>query len=246
MPRFFVDLPTAPDAEIVLSGENAAHMERVLRMRTGECFTVCDGRGTDYICTLTRYADKQAYGAIVSIEANRAEPPAPLVLFQGLPKADKMELILQKAVELGATTIVPVATERSVVRLNGKEAAKTDRWRKIVEAAAKQSGRGLIPEVTLPMTLAQSLDMAKPLGCCAAAYEKEESQTLNAFLGTHEQAARQGGFGVFIGPEGGFEAHEIGALAASGIPPVTLGRRILRTETAGLTVLSAVTCLWNW
>ena len=244
MHRFFVDMPDAPADEIVLGGENAAHMERVLRMRAGERFAACDGRGTDYICQLTRFADKHAYGEIVATEANLAEPPAPVVLFQGLPKADKMELIIQKAVELGATKIVPVAMERSVVRLSGKEAAKAARWQKIAEAAAKQSGRGVIPEVALPVTLAQSMTKAKELGCCAAAYENERTQSLKEFLTANAQVGQNQGFGVYIGPEGGFEPSEIEMLAEAGVAAVSLGRRILRTETAGLAALAAVGFEW--
>jgi len=243
--RFFVDNLTAPGGEIVLTGENAAHMERVLRMRAGERFAACDGRGTDCECALLRYENKSAVAEVLSAAPNAAEPPAPLVLFQGLPKADKMELIIQKAVELGVTEIVPVAMERCIVKLSGKEQAKTERWQKIAEAAAKQSGRGCIPTIAMPVSFAESVVMAKALGCCAVAYENEKTQSLRAFLDANVSKA-QNGFGIFIGPEGGFEPSEIEALADARIASVSLGKRILRTETAGLYALAAVGTVWAW
>jgi len=244
MPRFFIDKRPTGDI-IILTGENAAHAERVLRMRADEAFTACDGRGTDYLCRLVRFQDKQGFGEVISIEVNRAEPPAPLVLFQGIPKADKMEFIIQKAVELGVTSIVPVAMERCVVRLSGKEAAKVERWQKIAEAAAKQSGRGCIPEIGMPVTLRQSMTTAKALGCCAAAYENEKTQALKGFLDANRQAGCAEGIGIYIGPEGGFEPSEIGALSQAGIASVSLGKRILRTETAGMAALAAIGFAWD-
>ena len=244
MHRFFEDVRDAR-AEICLTGDNAHHAERVLRLRAGEEFTVCDGRGTDYLCALSRYESKTAVASVLSQAPSTAEPPAPLVLFQGLPKADKMELILQKAVELGATRIVPVVMERCVVKLSGKEQAKAERWQKIAEAAAKQSGRGCVPAVSMPLSLAESAAEAQKLGCCAVAYENEQTQSLRAFLDVNKEKARSG-FGVFIGPEGGFEPAEIARLADAGIASVSLGKRILRTETAGLYALAAVGTVWGW
>jgi len=243
--RFFIDNREPIGAEIVLTGENAAHMERVLRMRAGEQFVACDGRGTDYMCALTRFENKTAVAEVLSFAPNMAEPPAPLVLFQGLPKADKMELILQKAVELGATEIVPVTMERCIVKLSGKETAKVERWQKIAESAAKQSGRGCIPKVAMPVTLTESSDLAQRLGCCAVAYENEKTQLLRTFLDMNASEAKNG-FGIFIGPEGGFEPAEIEQLAGAGIASVSLGKRILRTETAGLYALAAVGTVWEW
>jgi len=242
MHRFFVESAAVSGQDIVLCGENAAHMERVLRLRQGEMFVACDGQGRDYVCRLVRFADKQAFGEVVREEENVAEPPMPIVLFQGLPKADKMELIIQKAVELGVTRIVPVAMERCVVRLTGKEAAKAERWQKIAEAAAKQSGRGRIPVVMMPVTLAQSIAEAEALGVCVAAYEDEETRMLKDVV---DIGGPEAGFGVYIGPEGGFEKEEIDMLAAAGVGSVSLGKRILRTETAGLAVLAAVGCVWG-
>ena len=243
MQRFFADILGTPN-EIILCGENAHHMEHVLRLRAGESFVVCDGRGTDYVCRLTRYASKQAYAEVAEVMPNTAEPLFPVVLFQGIPKADKMEMIIQKAVELGVTKIVPVSMERCVVKLGGKEAAKVERWQKIAESAAKQSHRGCVPVVEMPVTLAQGIAETQMLSCRAVAYENEKTHGLREYLSARAKTECTG-FGIFIGPEGGLAPEEIARLESAGIAPVSLGRRILRTETAGLYALAAVGFAWD-
>jgi 16S rRNA (uracil1498-N3)-methyltransferase len=174
------------------------------------------------------------------------ELPVGITLFQGLPKSDKMDTIIQKAVELGAVRIVPVATERAVVKLDAKKAAsKKERWQKISEAAAKQSKRAIVPEVTLPMTMSEAVNMAASMNAAAIPYELENGMDgMKAFvdkvksLAGDENKEAKPEAAVFIGPEGGFADEEIELAGNAGIMPVSLGRRILRTETAGMTVLS--------
>ena len=165
------------------------------------------------------------------------ELPVKLYLFQGLPKGDKMELIIQKAVELGVYEIIPVRTKRVVVKLDEKkETKKIARWQQIAESGAKQSGRGIIPEVKPVMSFKDAIDYAKNLEGVLIPYEKAEgmNKTREIIKGLKGKKS----VGIFIGPEGGFDEQEIEAAMNSGVEPVTLGRRILRTETAGLTMLS--------
>ena len=165
------------------------------------------------------------------------ELPSKIWLFQGLPKGDKMELIVQKAVELGVYGIVPFAAKRSVVRLDEKKAGKKQiRWQAIAKGAAEQSGRGLIPEVETVKTYAEALEFAKGLDVILVPYELEEG--MKATMSIIEAIRPGQSVGIFIGPEGGFEEQEIGQARNAGAVPVTLGRRILRTETAGITTLS--------
>ena len=171
------------------------------------------------------------------VKEDGVELPAQIYLFQGLPKADKMELIIQKAIELGAYEVIPVAAKRCVVKLDDKKAAaKVSRWQGIAEAAAKQSKRGVIPDVHSVMSMREAIEYARNMDVKLIPYERAEDmeRTKSAIeaVGSGEKIA------VFIGPEGGFEESEIQAALEAGIEPITLGKRILRTETAGLTVLA--------
>ena len=203
----------------------------------GERVGISDGQGTDYICEVDRLEETEVVLNILSSEKSYSELASRIYLFQGLPKGDKMELIIQKAVELGVFEIVPVATRRAVVKLDEKKAKKkTERWNAIALGAAKQSGRSLIPEVKPVMRFAEALEYAKELDVLLIPYEMAEGMEKTKEI---ISAVRQGqSVGVFIGPEGGFDEEEVEKAAAEGAQPVTLGRRILRTETAGLTVLS--------
>ena len=174
---------------------------------------------------------------ILSEETDSSELPARLYLFQGLPKGDKMELIIQKAVELGACEIIPVATRRSVVKLDKKkEENKVRRWNAIAESAAKQSGRMQIPEVKGVMTLSEAFSYSEGFDINLIPYELEEGmEKTREILGRIKPGMRAG---IYIGPEGGFDREEVEAAVEKGIHPITLGRRILRTETAGMAALS--------
>lgn len=213
----------------------------MLRGKPGDTLTVCDGRGTDYEARITEAGASEIILEAVSQSPTQSEPKLGLTLYQALPKADKMELIIQKCVELGVYRIVPVNTERCVVKIEkNKEAKKLDRWRKISESAAKQSGRGLIPEIGPVMDFGAALKGAAQNGRAIIPYELERDRSLRDFLDGLSDKERAGHLAVFIGPEGGFTESEIVRATEQGVVPITLGERILRTETAGMAVVANV------
>ncbi|MDD3193781.1 MAG: 16S rRNA (uracil(1498)-N(3))-methyltransferase [Oscillospiraceae bacterium] len=233
MPRFYID-PPAGDF-VTLSGEDARHICRSLRMAVGEALTLCDGAGTDYAGAL-RQADGQSVTVeILSREPSRSEPSVFVRLYQALPKGDKMELILQKAVELGAGEIVPVLTDRCVSRPDEKSMEKKlARWQKIVTEAAKQCGRGRIPIVRplmrFPQAAAELGQMEKGLFL----YEKGGLPLRESLCGPAAQ------IGLFVGAEGGFSPEEAHTAIQAGAVSTSLGPRILRCETAPLAALAAI------
>lgn len=240
MYRFYVEKSTVAGSNIVLTGEDNNHIRNVLRMRPGEEITVCDGEGTDYHCRLTELSKENVTAEILGQSVSGTELPVRLVLFQGMPKKDKMEFIIQKAVELGAAEIVPVMTKRTVVKLEDekKEAKRIERWQAIARAAAMQSMRGIIPKVSPVMRFSEGLKAAGELDALLIPYEHARgiSQTgrlLGKLAGDGVRSV-----GIFIGPEGGFEEEEVQLAQAAGAACVTLGHRILRTETAGMAMLS--------
>lgn len=236
MPKFFVENAEIQENEcqVQLFGENEKHIKTVLRAKIGEEITVCDGAGMDYLCEIVSLEDGVTAKILEKMPCE-AEPKTQITLYQGLPKADKMELIIQKCVELGVVKIVPVATTRAIVKLDKKENKKIERWQKIAEAAAKQSGRGIIPQMgERVLTFAQAVQEAKALDLAIIPYEKEQEQDLHTIV---KQFSGQS-IGIFIGPEGGFAEEEITLAQQNGVQPVTLGKRILRTETAGMTTVA--------
>lgn len=240
MARFFVSPGQIGPASVSIFDDDVNHIRKVLRMKEGDELTVSDGNGTDYFCRIRSISEEVVVCDIVDSWTSYVELLVKLHLFQGLPKADKMELIIQKAVELGAYEIVPVAMSRSIVKLDEKKAGKkTARWQGISESGAKQSGRAIIPEVKSPMSYKNALEYAKTLDAIIVPYEKadgiEVSRELISKLCSDENIKS---IGIFIGPEGGFAEKEIEQALEAGATPITLGRRILRTETAGLAVLS--------
>ncbi|MFI3174420.1 MAG: 16S rRNA (uracil(1498)-N(3))-methyltransferase [Bacillota bacterium] len=238
MPKFFVDPPYVHEKTIEITGDDAKHIANVLRCQVGEELVLCDGSGYDYFCKIADISDitKLIVTAdILDKRKSETEPDTKIVLFQGLPKADKMELIIQKAVELGVDTIVPVSTERTIVKLDKKENKKIERWQKIAEAAAKQSFRGKIPEIhTKVLSMKEALSMAKSYNHILIPYEKEETTKLKDVIPKMKHGES---IGIFIGPEGGFSESEIDQAMSNNAVPVTLGKRILRTETAGMMVI---------
>lgn len=225
MARFFVPEEAVSGDTIFIGGEDVAHITKVLRLREGDTFTVCDGARHDYLCSLV-FADKKTVTAkILETQENTAEPPCFITLYQGLPKASKLDYIVQKCVEIGVSRIVPMTTDRVV-----KEGSpKAERLSKIALEAAKQSGRGIVPEVGAPVTFAEAVEAAKAAELALIPYECEKERSLKAALRDKRPVTAA----VLIGPEGGFTEEEIRLAAAAGIASVTLGRRILRTETAG-------------
>ena len=237
MYHFFAQHENIHDTYIDITGDDVNHVKNVLRMKTGDELLISSGSNVDYYCHISEMTDDNIRAEIDSIDEEGRELGIKVWLFQGLPKGDKMELIVQKAVELGVYGIVPFAAKRSVVRLDEKKAGKKQiRWQAIAKGAAEQSGRGLIPEVETVKTYAEALEFAKELDVILVPYELEEGMKATMSI---IKAIRPGqSIGIFIGPEGGFEEQEIGQARNAGAVPVTLGRRILRTETAGITTLS--------
>lgn len=242
MYRFYCEEGASFGGNLVLTGSDVNHIKNVLRMKQGECLIACDGNGKDYYC---RIEALEAGRIVLKAEEERqseSELPVHITLYQGLPKKDKMELIIQKAVELGAVRIVPVAMKRCVVKLEDerKEEKKRERWQAISESAAKQSGRGIIPNIAKTMHYQNAIKDAISRGMVLVPYEHAEG------MGTLKDAIKKltaesetfSELSVFIGPEGGFEEEEVASAIAAGAIPVSLGRRILRTETAGLVALS--------
>ena len=239
MHRFFVEPEQIFPEYVEILGGDVNHIRNVLRMSPGDRISVSDGLGTDYICELEQLEAGCVRGRILERKPFDVELSSRLILYQGLPKGDKMELIVQKAVELGVSRIVPVSLKRCVVKLDAKKAeAKRRRWQAVAESAAKQSGRSVIPQVDLVMTLEEALRDAKALDFRLIPYEcargMEEARSV---LGKIQKGRSTG---VFIGPEGGFEKSEVGAAVEAGAHPISLGRRILRTETAGICILSVL------
>lgn len=231
MPKFFVNQEQIKENHITLLGEDAKHIKTVLRAKEGEEITVCDGCGMDYTCKIIGFGEGIETEILEKMPCE-VEPATKITLYQGLPKADKMEWIIQKCVELGVVRIVAVSTERAIVKLDKKEEKKLDRWQKIAEAAAKQSGRGIIPQIGKKvLSFSQAVEEAASLDGAIIPYEKEENRGLREFV----QNCKGQEIGIFIGPEGGFSEEEIHLAEEKGILPITLGKRILRTETAGMT-----------
>lgn len=237
MQNFFVYDWQVQGGMVTIEGTDVNHIVNVLRMKVGEEVSVHDDVNRKYLCRIAELQEDKVCLSILEQQASDTELPCRIYLFQGLPKGDKMEWIIQKGVELGAYAIVPVATKRAVVKLDEKKAQKkVARWNSIAESAAKQSGRGMIPEVLPVMKFAEALEFAKDLDLNLIPYEKAEG-----IADTKQRIAeiRPGqSIGIFIGPEGGFEEAEVEMAKEMQAVPVTLGRRILRTETAGMTMLS--------
>ena len=239
MHHFFVRPEQISGKEAYIEGPDWNHAANVLRVRPGEQVLLSAGEDWDYLCTV-REVDRAGQRVLLSVlEENRdtRELPVKISLYQGLPKSDKMELIIQKAVELGATRVIPVETARCVVKLDRKKAeSKRSRWQAISESAAKQSGRSVIPEVAMPMPFAAALKEAADSEIRLIPYENAEGMERTRRI--LESVVPGQKIAVFIGPEGGFEETEIRQAEEAGFEAVTLGKRILRTETAGFVVLS--------
>ena len=237
MYRFFVEPEQTGGETIIITGNDVNHMKNVLRMKKGEHILISDGQEREYECEIVGLEEDAVEAKILDVFGSAAELPTKITLFQGLPKADKMELIIQKAVELGVYEVVPVSTKRAVVKLDAKKAKKkVERWNTIALSAAKQAKRGRIPEVLPVMTLKEAFGYAKELDASIIPYE--DAKGIGHSREVMASLKGKGHIGVFIGPEGGFEDSEVQKAMELGIEPVTLGRRILRTETAGMTVLS--------
>lgn len=236
MPKFFVSPSSISGSLLVLEGENAAHA-RVLRLKKGDCVTVCDGSGADYECTVSEMDASRVSLVVNSSAPSRSEPAVRCSVFMAFAKSDKLEHVIQKATELGAYEIVAFPSARCVSRPDERSLAKKlERWQKIAESAAGQSGRGRIPQVRAAESYAQALSWAAQSELALFPYENEQQRSLRQALG-------EGSFSsvsVMTGPEGGFEEAEVRSAIQAGLRVCTLGPRILRCETAPLCALTAI------
>ncbi|MCX7773912.1 MAG: 16S rRNA (uracil(1498)-N(3))-methyltransferase [Clostridia bacterium] len=226
------------DRLITITGEDVKHLRQVLRLEPGEVIGVFDGTGREYTAELLEVDKNQAVAKVLSSILSETEPKVRVTLFQGFPKGEKMDLIIQKAVELGVYEIVPVLTERSVVQLDGKEREKKgERFNKIAREAAKQCRRAYVPRVISPVTLNEALLLCSKYDKAVVLYENEEKKCLKELLKCYT-INKTGEIVLFIGPEGGFSPQEIVKLMDHGFDSASLGKRILRAETAAISVLS--------
>ncbi len=237
MHRFFADASCIDDNVITVTGDDVQHISRVLRLKCGDCIEICDMCGTDYLCTVSSVSKTAVTADIIKKMPNSSESNLNITLYQGIPKGDKLDFIIQKSVELGAKRIVPVVMQRTVVKLKNA-ALKTERQRKIAAEAAKQSKRGIIPKVSSPISFDDMINEIKNSDALnILAYENEEHTDIKSVL---KNNGNMTDINIIIGPEGGFEDDEIKSAKEANINIVTLGPRILRCETAPVAVISAV------
>ena len=238
MYHFFVNKNQITDHTVIIEGTDYNYIKNVLRMREGEEISVGNGEDeNEYRCMIERFEEDRVICRIMFVKEANVELPSKVILYQCLPKADKMEMIIQKCVELGVSEIVPVASKRCVVKLDDKKASsKITRWQSIAEAAGKQSKRAIVPIIGQVKTFREALNDSQRADVKLIPYELAEGMdaTKNAF----ENLKPGQTIAIFIGPEGGFDESEIDEAVKADIKPISLGRRILRTETAGMTVLA--------
>lgn len=239
MLHLFADPSDVQDEFLTITGPEVNHIRNVMRLKPGEEISVSiGGDGKEYRYGIESYTEDSVLCRLRFVKDKEVELPVKVLLFQGLPKADKMDLIVQKAVELGAAEIIPVSMERCVVKLDaGKAAKKTARWQTIAESAASQSRRSIIPRILAPMSMKEAVEYAKEqTEVRVIPYElQEDDGSVKQYL----ESLKEGqSVSIFIGPEGGFAPGEVELAKEAGIRPISLGRRILRTETAGLAILS--------
>ena len=233
MPRFFTK--SIDETKGVIFGDDAKHITKVLRMRPGEKLVACDTKGRDYDCVIEELNEKQVSLRVERAYPSETEPSVFVTLYQAMPKSDKMELIIQKAVELGVSAIVPVQTKRCVSRPDAKSMAKKqERYQRIALEAAKQCGRGRIPQVLPMLDYPQALDAMKKDQQAILFYENSSSSFQEELQTTASSLS------IMVGAEGGFDEEEVRQALERGIASISLGKRILRCETAPLAALSII------
>ncbi len=237
MPRFFIE--NVSGDFITISGQDADHITKSLRMKEGERLTVCGGQGLDFLCEIAEISQDSVGLRVLETVRTVSEPSVKITLYQGLPKGDKMELIIEKSIELGVSSIVPVIMRRSVSRPDAKSAAKkNERYQKIALSAAKQCGRGIIPKVEPVISFSQMLTHLSGHGSVIFFYECGGQPLSSAIKNFTDEGVDN--IAIVIGPEGGFDLDEAQALQNSGAFTATLGKRILRTETAPIAAIAAI------
>jgi len=240
MYQFFVDESQIQGKSVIIEGSDVNHIKNVLRMHIGEELNVVtESSDKEFRCAIKEFGQDEIVCDLLFVKENNTELDAEIWLFQGLPKADKMELIIQKAVELGAAKIIPVAMDRSVVKLDGsREDKKITRWNAISESAAKQSKRRIIPEVSKIVSFKEAVRMCSDFDVILLPYELADMDAIEATRNAFAAVKPGMKVAVIIGPEGGFSEREIEMANDNNVKQITLGHRILRTETAGFVVLS--------
>ncbi len=242
MTHFFVDPSQVSEGVVRITGADFNHLKNVLRMKPGEKLSVSPDEARLFVCEIVGFSDDCAELSILSEESAGSELPAEIVLFQGVPKGDKMETIIQKAVELGVSSVIPVSMKRCIAKIEPKkEESKIKRYQAVAESAAKQSGRNRIPEIGSVMTLKEALGFCAGFEHIFVPYECAEDMEYTRKQFSSVRAGER--VAVFIGPEGGLEEAEVNAIRAQGGIALTLGKRILRTETAGMAVLAMLSFL---
>ncbi len=236
MYQFFVEDAQISATDVVISGSDVNHIKNVLRMKVGEKVRISSESGRNFFCHIAEISEDLVRADILEEFADNTELSNKIYLFQGLPKSDKMELIIQKAVELGAYEIIPVAMKNCVAKLEDKKAtSKITRWQEIAKSAAKQSKRSLIPHIEMPLSYKLAVERAKELDVVLVPYENERGMEATREIMSSIKPGQS--IGIFIGPEGGFDHSEV-ELIKNEAHLISLGNRILRTETAGLATLS--------
>ena len=253
MNQFFIESSAIAGDKVIITGTDVNHITNVLRLRNGEDIqVVCPDNGLTYYCTIDNM-DKNAVSCLIGdVQSESTELPVKIILYQGLPKGDKLELVIQKAVELGVTRVVPVSMKRSVMKIDPKKMdKKRERWNAIAASAASQSKRGIIPEVDEVIDYKNAIEMARKSDYILLPYELAEGmnetrrimEELRSEVVDVADGDRRTEISIFIGPEGGFDDAEVDLAKSAGAKVITLGRRILRTETAPLAILSWLTYL---
>lgn len=245
MPRFFVIKDQIKDGVVTILGDDAFHISRSLRMAAGERITVCDMQKKEYTCVLEDFLPDRVVARVVSERDSDTEPPFTATLYQALPKGDKLDSVIQKSVECGVCRIVTFNSERCIAKENGTEDKKLTRRQRIALEAAKQSGRGIIPEVSPTVSIKEAIVSAAKADIALFCYEGDGTVSLKSYLGERKaelstSGAQNPSVSIVIGSEGGFSLAEVEYARAAGLVPVGLGRRILRTETASSFVLGCL------
>jgi len=241
MPKFFVNQENIKDGKIIITGENVNHIKNVLRKNIKDTLEICDAQnGKNFLCEICEFQKEQIICDIAEELQNTSEPRTYVHIYQGLPKADKMELIIQKSVELGVSEITPINMKRCIVKLDAKdEKKKIERWQKISEVAAKQSGRDIIPKLNAICSIKDIAKQCENYDSIILAYENEKENTLkNEIQKLKKNKVNK--IAIIIGPEGGVDLEEVEKAKQEGINIITLGNRILRTETVALNILSII------
>ena len=238
MPRFFAPNDAFCEGCVTIIGEDAFHIARSLRMAVGDEITVCDMKRREHLCRLTKIRDEECTAEILSSRDGKTESPVDISLYMAYPKGDKLEVVIQKAVELGASRIIPFESSRCIKRPSPEKAEKQNaRLSRIAEEAAKQCGRAVLPTVSLPITYKEALTQAKGAELSIFCYEGDGTKSFKKVLNENKNAKS---VSLIIGSEGGFSREESQAASDAGLIPVNLGPRILRCETAPSYALSAI------